>query len=86
MNSMKFPRLLSSNFHCVALFLSDRENILYADIDFSACAEPKQIHGVVGYYNRFDIFKLTVDRSANRPIAFEMESSGQATESTPGVS
>lgn len=51
--------------------LSDREGILYADIDLSACVEPKQIHDVVGYYNRFDIFKLTVDRSANRPIAFE---------------
>jgi hypothetical protein len=33
--------------------------------------EPKQFHDVVGYYNRFDIFKLTVDRSANRPITFE---------------
>ena len=28
---------------------------------------------MVGYYNRFDIFKLTVDRSANRPITFEFE-------------
>jgi aliphatic nitrilase len=51
--------------------LSDSEGILYADIDLSACVEPKQFHDVVGYYNRFDIFKLTVDRSANRPITFE---------------
>jgi hypothetical protein len=24
----------------------------------------------VGYYNRFDVFQLTVDRSENRPIRF----------------
>jgi nitrilase len=53
--------------------MSDKEGILYADIDLSACVEPKQIHDVVGYYNRFDIFKLTVDRSPNRPVSFEME-------------
>ena len=69
----------------VSDIMSDKEGILYADIDLSACVEPKQIHDVVGYYNRFDIFKLTVDRSANRPIAFEMESSLQATEPTPDV-
>ena len=47
------------------------ETILYCDIDLSQCVEPKQFHDVVGYYNRFDIFKLTVDRTANRPIKFE---------------
>ena len=51
--------------------LSESEGILYADVDLAACVEPKQFHDVVGYYNRFDIFKLTVDRSANRPITFE---------------
>jgi len=49
------------------------ETLLYCDIDISKCVEPKQFHDVVGYYNRFDIFKLTVDRSANRPIAFELD-------------
>ena len=39
-------------------------------MDVAACVEPKQFHDVVGYYNRFDVFKLTVDRSANRPITF----------------
>jgi nitrilase len=53
--------------------LSDGEGILYADINIADCVEPKQFHDVVGYYNRFDIFKLTVDRSANRPIRFEAE-------------
>ena len=50
--------------------LRDEEGIIYADIDLSDCVEPKQFHDVVGYYNRFDIFKLEVDRSANRPVSF----------------
>src|SRR5437016_8401864 len=33
-----------------------------------ACVEPKQFHDVVGYYNRFDVFKLTVDRRRLRPV------------------
>jgi len=49
----------------------DAEGILYADIDLARCVAPKQIHDVVGYYNRFDIFRLTVNRTANRPVAFE---------------
>lgn len=49
---------------------SDEEGIVYADIDIAECVEPRQLHDVAGYYNRFDIFKLTVDRSANRPISF----------------
>lgn len=46
------------------------ETIVYADIDLAACVEPKQFHDVVGYYNRFDVFHLHVDRSANRPASF----------------
>lgn len=49
---------------------SGTEGIVYADIDVARCVEPKRFHDVVGYYNRFDVFKLTVDRSANRPIRF----------------
>ncbi len=51
--------------------LRDEEGILYADIDVSQCVEPKQFHDVVGYYNRFDIFKLTVDRTRRPPAYFE---------------
>ena len=51
--------------------MSHEEGILYVDIDLAECVEPKQVHDVVGYYNRFDVFKLTVNRSANRPISFE---------------
>ncbi len=52
----------------------DEEGILYADIDVGLCVEPKQFHDVVGYYNRFDVFKLTVDRTARSPAYFEERS------------
>lgn len=48
--------------------LSDNEGIVYAEIDVGKCVEPKQFHDVVGYYNRFDIFGLSVDTSRREPI------------------
>lgn len=51
--------------------LRDAEGILYADIDVGMCVEPKQFHDIVGYYNRFDIFKLTVDRTPRSPAHFD---------------
>ena len=50
--------------------LSEDEGILYADIDLAQSVEPKQFHDLVGSYNRFDIFALTVNRSLRRPAAF----------------
>ena len=57
--------------------LSDHEGILYADIDTAKCVEPKQFHDVVGYYNRFDVFHLTVDRSVQEPAYFSADASGE---------
>ena len=54
----------------VTQVLRDEEGLLYADIDLAESVEPKQFHDVVGYYNRFDIFRLTVNRSRNRPVTF----------------
>lgn len=50
--------------------LQDEEGIAYAEIDLNRCVEPKQFHDVVGYYNRFDIFGVTVDRSRLTPARF----------------
>lgn len=50
--------------------LSEDEGIVYAEIDVARCVEPKQFHDVVGYYNRFDIFRLDVDRSSREPAYF----------------
>jgi hypothetical protein len=56
--------------------LCREEGILYAEIDLARCVEPKQFHDVVGSYNRFDIFRLSVDRSARRPATFLDEARG----------
>ena len=69
--------------------LSDREGLLYASIDTRACVEPKQFHDVVGYYNRFDVFNLTVDRTRRRPVAWrggEEPAVGEAGEEPSGSS
>lgn len=50
--------------------LQDQEGIAYAEFDLTRCIEPKQFHDVVGYYNRFDIFDLTVNRKRLKPINF----------------
>lgn len=50
--------------------LSGGEGIVYAEIDTALSVEPKQFHDVVGYYNRFDIFDLQVDRSRRDPARF----------------
>ena len=43
------------------------EGIAYADLDLNACVEPKQFHDVVGYYQRFDVFDLRVNRKRQGP-------------------
>lgn len=53
--------------------LSADEGIVYAEIDLADSVEPKQFPDVVGYYNRFDVFRLEVNRTANRPIHFPAE-------------
>lgn len=60
----------------VSELLVDHEGLLYASIDTRACVEPKQFHDVVGYYNRFDVFHLTVDRTRQRPVAFRAAEAG----------
>ncbi|MGP9810434.1 carbon-nitrogen hydrolase family protein [Rhodopseudomonas sp. NSM] len=50
--------------------LCEDEGILYADIDLNRCVEPKQFHDVVGYYNRFDIFDLSINRRRLTPATF----------------
>ena len=50
--------------------LQDEEGIVYADIDLAKCVVPKQFQDVVGYYNRFDVFDLKVNRRRLQPATF----------------
>lgn len=50
--------------------LIDDEGIVYAEIDLNACIQPKQMHDIIGGYNRFDIFDLRVNREPRTPATF----------------
>lgn len=51
--------------------LIDDEGVVYAEIDLNRCIQPKQMHDIVGHYNRFDIFQLHVDGRPRAPITLE---------------
>ena len=61
--------------------LTDAEGIVYGEIDLARCIQPKQMHDIIGHYNRFDIFQLRVDRTARGPVETVMELAGAAEES-----
>ncbi len=48
--------------------LVDDEGIVYAEVDLAKCIQPKQMHDIVGNYNRFDIFSLRLDATPRLPL------------------
>lgn len=50
--------------------LIDDEGMVYAEIDLEKCIQPKQMHDILGHYNRFDIFDLRVNVAPTRKITF----------------
>ena len=48
--------------------LIDADGIVYAEIDLRRCIQPKQMHDVIGGYNRFDVFDLQVDTRRRTPV------------------
>lgn len=50
--------------------LIDVEGIAYAEIDLGKCIQPKQMHDIIGHYNRFDVFDLRVNRAPQAPVTF----------------
>lgn len=59
---MSYPKVKVAATHVASVFL---------DRDATVAKAPKQFHDVVGYYNRFDIFELKVNRTRLTAIAFE---------------
>lgn len=50
--------------------LIDKEGIVYAEVDFARCVQPRQMHDITGHYNRFDIFDLRVNRRPQQAAQF----------------
>ena len=46
----------------VGSIVQGEEGIAYGDCDLNECVEPKQFHDVVGYYQRYDVFDVKIDR------------------------
>jgi len=68
--SSAFSGFLGPNGAVIGNPLIDDEGIVYADIDLAKCIQPKQMHDILGHYNRFDIFDLRVNIAPTRNITF----------------
>jgi len=65
-----FSGFIAPNGAVIGEPLIDEEGIVYADIDLSKCIQPKQMHDILGHYNRFDIFDLRVNVAPTKKITF----------------
>lgn len=65
-----FSGIIGPNGAVVGQPLIDDEGIVYAEIDLEKCIQPKQMHDILGHYNRFDIFDLRVNTAPTRKITF----------------
>ena len=65
-----FSGIIGPNGAVIGQPLIDDEGIVYADIDLEKCIQPKQMHDILGHYNRFDIFDLRVNTAPTRKITF----------------
>jgi aliphatic nitrilase len=65
-----FSGFIGPNGAVIGTPLIDDEGIIYADIDLEKCIQPKQMHDILGHYNRFDIFDLRVNTASTRNITF----------------
>lgn len=50
--------------------LIDEEGIVYGDIDLEKSIEPKQFHDIIGHYNRFDVFRLSLNQQDIEPVSY----------------
>jgi aliphatic nitrilase len=87
-----FSGILGPDGNLVGDGLVDDEGIVYADIDLNRCIQPKQMHDILGHYNRFDVFDLKVNRTALQPTSFVVQepdnaanSAGDPPFSAPGI-
>jgi len=60
--------IINPNGEVVAGPLDTAEGMVIGEVDISESIEYKQIHDVVGYYNRFDVFSLRLNALHHQPI------------------
>jgi len=65
-----FSGVIGPDGRVVGEALIDDEGIVYADADLSRCLQPRQMHDIIGHYNRFDIFDLRVNRRPQQAAQF----------------
>jgi aliphatic nitrilase len=65
-----FTGVIGPNGAVIGEPLIDDEGIVYADIDLSKCIQPKQMHDILGHYNRFDIYDLRENTAPRKNITF----------------
>ncbi|MSP85361.1 MAG: carbon-nitrogen hydrolase family protein [Flavobacteriaceae bacterium] len=65
-----FSGFIGPNGAVIGTPLIDKEGIVYADINLEKCIQPKQMHDILGHYNRFDIFDLRINTAPTKNITF----------------
>ncbi len=68
--SAAFSGFIGPNGAVIGEPLIDDEGIAYAEIDLAKCIQPKQMHDILGHYNRFDIFDLRINTAPTRKVTF----------------
>jgi len=68
--SSAFSGFIGPNGAVIGEPLIDDEGMIYAEIDLQKCIQPKQMHDILGHYNRFDIFDLRVNVAPTKKITF----------------
>lgn len=80
-----FSGILGPDGRVVGQPLIDEEGIVYAEIDLSRCIQPKQMHDIIGHYNRFDVFDLRVNAVPQQPVRIDTGSLAPAAEPEPSA-
>jgi nitrilase len=65
-----FSGIIGPDGRVVGSPLIDIDGIVYADIDLGRCIQPKQMHDIIGHYNRFDIFDLSINHKPRSVVRF----------------
>ncbi|HKX77610.1 MAG TPA: carbon-nitrogen hydrolase family protein [Novosphingobium sp.] len=83
--SSAFSGVIGPDGRIVGSPLIDDEGIVYADIDLGKCIQPKQMHDIIGHYNRFDVFDLRVNQVPQSSVTLRSPSTPEGTNPTDGL-